>query len=394
VAKLHQTILLLTPSPTIAAIFEATATVLQCRIKHLHTTAEASAYLQTHPVSLVVLDQDISKHSTLTLLNDLLGPNQNTRRALILNADVDLTQIVEALNQAQVSLVFRKPLVDPRLVIKILRESMVGKALPASSENSYAPTNPLGIFPIEKTQKIERLYTLGEIANGVIHQFNNVLTIMNGHLELLFDELGEIQDVKLQNRVQTILKAGEDGARLTRTIQNFVRTSQIPSQEFSLNEIIMDTIDMTEPVWGRGSTACPIEITTHLQPTSPITGNPGEIREALTNLVINAIDAMPHGGCLSFHTQQINETIQLKIADSGIGMAKSVREHIFEPFFTTKGEKGNGLGLGIVSRILRNHSGDIHVNSEPGHGTTFTLTLPATRCQEQHHQSSFVSALA
>ncbi|MDA0710868.1 MAG: HAMP domain-containing sensor histidine kinase, partial [bacterium] len=88
------------------------------------------------------------------------------------------------------------------------------------------------------------------------------------------------------------------------------------------------------------------------------------------------------------------ETIQLKIADSGIGMAKSVREHIFEPFFTTKGEKGNGLGLGIVSRILRNHSGDIHVNSEPGHGTTFTLTLPATCCQEQHHQSSFVSALA
>ena len=340
-----QTILLLTPSPTIAAIFEATATVLQCRIKHLHTAAEALAYLHTQEAALIVVDQDISEQSAVTLLQEVNEMRLCAKRALILNANADMNQVVSALNQAHISLIFRKPLVDPRMVIKVLRDTLQEPTPMASSTFQPALSSPMANLPIEKTQKLERLYTLGEIANGVIHQFNNVLTIMNGHLELLISEL---DDPEQQNRALTILKAGEDGARLTKNIQNFVRTSKNPNQTFNLNDLVKETVEMTEPVWGKSrvTTEHPIEMDTQLNPIPLIKGNPGEIREALTNLILNAIDALPHGGRLTLFTTHTDNTVQLRVVDTGIGMVESVRKHIFEPFFTTKGEKGNGLGFG------------------------------------------------
>lgn len=377
-----QTVLLLTPSPTIAAIFEAAATVLQCRIKHLHTAAEAMAYLQVQQVALIVVDQDISEQSSIALLKDMNSLHPNGKRALILNAKAEMNQVVSALNQAQVSLIFRKPLVDPRMVIKVLRDTLQDQIPPPSPMPRPQAPHPFHALPIEKTQKLERLYTLGEIANGVIHQFNNVLTIMNGHLELL---LSELDDPKLQNRALTILKAGEDGARLTRTIQNFVRTSKNPNQIFDLNDIVAETVEMTEPVWGKNTSENPIKIDVQLNDIPLLKGNPGEIREALTNLILNAIDAMPQGGHITLLTTNIKNAIQLRVVDTGIGMADSVQKHIFEPFFTTKGERGNGLGLGIVSRIIRNHGGDIRVASKPGQGTCFTLTF---QVEQTHNNTS------
>jgi signal transduction histidine kinase len=385
-----QTVLLLTPSPTIAAIFEAAATVLQCRIKHLHTAAEAMAYLQIQHVALVVVDQDISEQSSIGLLKDMNGLH-NGKRALILNAKAEMNQVVSALNQAHVSLIFRKPLVDPRMVIKVLRDTLQDEPTPQPPRTALPPQHPFHSLPMEKTQKLERLYTLGEIANGVIHQFNNVLTIMNGHLELL---LSELDDPKLQNRALTILKAGEDGARLTRTIQNFVRTSKNPNQMFDLNDIVAETVDMTEPVWGKNTSENPIKIDVQLNEIPPLKGNPGEIREALTNLILNAIDAMPQGGELTLLTATVNKTVQLRVVDTGIGMADSVQKHIFDPFFTTKGEKGNGLGLGIVSRIIRNHGGEIRVASKPGQGTCFTLTFPVENTQKHTTNATRVTTPA
>lgn len=382
-----QTILLMTPSPTIAAIFEATATVLQCRVKHLHTIAEATNYLQTNSVALIVVDQEISEKSSIEHLRDISNLQKTAKRALILNANADLDQVVQALNQAQVSLIFRKPLVDPRLVIKVLRSTLQDAISPPPPP--LATPHHLSAFPIEKTQKLERLYTLGEIANGVIHQFNNVLTIMNGHLELL---LNELDDPDLQSRALTILKAGEDGARITRNIQNFVRTSKNPNQGVDLNKLVQETLDMTEPVWGSRNTNL-IEIDAQLNPVPTFEGNPGEIREALTNLILNAIDAMPDGGRLTLCTTCFRNTVQLRIIDTGMGMPQSVQDRIFEPFFTTKGENGNGLGLGIVSRIIRQHKGDIQVTSKPNDGTCFTLSFQ-TETQSQQSRPWDVETLA
>lgn len=372
----NQNVLLLTQSSIIAALFEASATVLQCHIQRTQTTAEAKTFLQMHPVSLVVVDQDISAPSAMQFLKDVNSQYSTTQCALILNTQTDIHQVASWLNQALVSLIFYKPLIDPRTVIHTLRETLKKSqcsSLPHASEPHIGPS-------LERAQKLERLYTLGEITNNVIHQFNNLLTIMNGHSELLIKEL---DDTQLKNRARTILKAGQEGARLTKNIQNFVRTSKNPHQSFDLNTLVNETLELTEPMWCRKKNQAPIEINTHLETLPHFQGNPGEIKEALTNLVLNAIDAMPQGGNLTVFTSQENNHILIRIADTGMGMDENIRQRIFEPYFTTKGENGNGLGLEIVSRIVHKHGGEISVSSQPNKGTCFTLRFCKTKTEAE-----------
>jgi CheY-like chemotaxis protein/anti-sigma regulatory factor (Ser/Thr protein kinase) len=110
---------------------------------------------------------------------------------------------------------------------------------------------------------------------------------------------------------------------------------------------------------------------------SPVSGRPSALTEVLTNLMLNAIDAMPEGGTLAVGTRQQDADVVITVTDTGIGMAEEVRRRIFEPFFSTKGESGSGLGLAMSYSIVKRHSGEITVDSEPGRGATFTLVFPA-----------------
>jgi len=115
----------------------------------------------------------------------------------------------------------------------------------------------------------------------------------------------------------------------------------------------------------------------------PVEGEPSEIREALTNILFNALDAMPDGGSITFNTGAKDGRVVCSVADSGIGMPEDVRQRVFDPFFTTKGERGTGLGLSVVYGIVARHGGEIDVDSRLGSGTTFTLRFPiATRLLE------------
>jgi CheY-like chemotaxis protein len=106
-----------------------------------------------------------------------------------------------------------------------------------------------------------------------------------------------------------------------------------------------------------------------------VAGDPVELREALTNLILNAVDAMPDGGALSLRTAPAGEAVELTVSDSGVGMPETVRQRIFDPFFTTKGAQGTGLGLSITYGILMRHRARVTVESEPGQGTTFRLVF-------------------
>jgi signal transduction histidine kinase len=108
-----------------------------------------------------------------------------------------------------------------------------------------------------------------------------------------------------------------------------------------------------------------------------ILGDAGRLRDAITNLIFNAVDAMPQGGTLTLRTRVEGEFVLLEVGDTGLGMTEEVRRNCFEPFFTTKGQEGTGLGLAMVYGIVQHHSGMIEVASKPGKGTTFTLRLPA-----------------
>jgi CheY-like chemotaxis protein len=136
---------------------------------------------------------------------------------------------------------------------------------------------------------------------------------------------------------------------------------------------------ITRPRWEekRLKAGVPLELELDLGTVPVVMGRPAELNEVVTNLILNAIDAMPHGGTLRLHTRPFGERhVVLKVTDTGTGMTEDVRKRIFDPFFTTKGEEGTGLGLPVSYSIVKRHGGEMRVESHPGSGSSFTVILP------------------
>lgn len=243
----------------------------------------------------------------------------------------------------------------------------------------------------------EKLRTVGQIASGVAHDFNNLLAGILGNAQLLlFDE--EHDDRRKMLRV--IEQAARDGAETVRRLQTYTRLDQqAPLSETRLDLLVTDALDLTRPRWRdqAQSRGAQITLARDLRKVAPIAGRPAELREVLTNLIINAVDAMPAGGTLTLRTYEEPPaggglpTVVVSVSDSGVGMPAEVRERVFEPFFTTKGQNGTGLGLPVSKGIVEHHGGTISVESEPGQGSSFVIRLPvrtvATTTDEEGHEA-------
>src|SRR5262245_13562962 len=231
----------------------------------------------------------------------------------------------------------------------------------------------------ESQQRIvqgERLRALGEMAGGVAHDVNNVLAIIVGRAEVL---LNETEDAELQRQLNVIIKVALDAAQTVKRIQEFTRMRRArPFQQVQLHLIVDEVVDVTRSRWKdeAQSKGLKYEMVVETAPTPIIAGDPSELREALINIVLNALDAMSEGGQLTLRTGADGDRVVVTVADSGVGMSEDVRQRIFDPFFTTKGERGTGLGLSVVYGIVSRHNGEIDVQSRLGHGTTFTLRFP------------------
>ncbi|MBI5380088.1 MAG: response regulator [Nitrospirae bacterium] len=229
----------------------------------------------------------------------------------------------------------------------------------------------------EKVVQLEGLRALGEMASGVAHDFNNILTAILGRAQVLRPLL---EDPLLVRGVEIIERLAWDGARTVRRIQEFARVRR--GQAFvtvALNELVDDVIDGTSPRWKDQAEVRGVryKVVRELGEIPTVAGDPSELREALMNLVFNALDAMPEGGTLHIRTAAAEASVALSIADTGYGMSEAVRRQAFEPFFTTKGPQNTGLGLSVTYGIIRRHGGDIGIESREGLGTTFTIRLPA-----------------
>jgi GAF domain-containing protein/ActR/RegA family two-component response regulator len=232
----------------------------------------------------------------------------------------------------------------------------------------------------EQLIRREKLSALGEMASGVAHDFNNLLASIVGRAQLL---LLQVQDPKHRQWLQVIERSALDGAKTVRRLQEFTRVRR--DQAFvpvDLGLIVHETLEVTETrrneLLGRGIA---VEVETALAADlPPVPGDPVELREALTNLVLNALDAMPEGGTLTLTTRAGEaERVELAVADTGIGMPAHVKQRIFDPFFTTKGSRGTGLGLSMAYGILSRHGVRVDVHSVEGQGTTFRLSFPVAR---------------
>ncbi len=222
----------------------------------------------------------------------------------------------------------------------------------------------------------ERLRALGEMASGVAHDFNNILGAILGRAQLLHRV---IKDEETARGLEAIEKAALDGANTVRRLQHFTRRRR--EEEFfpvDLNQAIRDALSITEAKWKDETNlaGATIEVATDLTVISPVLGNISELREVLTNMIFNAVEAMPKGGSLTFRTEEKGGWVLASITDTGIGMTEEVKARIFDPFFTTKGVKGTGLGMSVSYGIIKAHRGDIQVESNPGQGTTLVIRLP------------------
>ena len=230
-----------------------------------------------------------------------------------------------------------------------------------------------------RSAQTERLRALGEMAAGVAHDFNNLLAIILGRAELLLHALPAAAPAGERRPIDLIVQAARDGARTVRRIQEFTRrTPRGPLRPVSLGGVARDVIEMTRPRWDDEAQANGIryEVTAEDDETPPVLADAPELREALTNLVLNALDAMPSGGRLTVRTTAEGPRVRCEVIDTGLGMPGHVRERAFEPFFSTKLETGSGLGLSIVYGIVTRLGGEVAVDSAPGAGSTFVLWLP------------------
>ena len=227
----------------------------------------------------------------------------------------------------------------------------------------------------------EKLKSIGTITAGISHEFNNILAIISGNVQLL--EGAYKDDSALTAALLTIMKAADDGAQITSNMLKFTKTSQDATALVSSDiiDLIRQSIDFTKPRWANEAQTKGIDYNVDIEDMKKVPSiicKPSEIREIFINIIHNALDAMPEGGCISFSTRSDDDTVFIKITDNGEGMSQKVQSNIFDPFFSTKGVDGTGLGMSIVYGIVTRHGGKITVSSEIGNGTSFTLQFPIT----------------
>ena len=240
----------------------------------------------------------------------------------------------------------------------------------------------------------ERLKALGQMASGIAHDVNNALSPVVGFTDLM---LGAEHGLTANGKkyLKHIRTAGEDITHIVARLREFYRRRDDTESlhDLNLNTLAEQVIDMTRPRWrdipqSRGST---VEMQADFALDVPeLVGIESEVREALTNLVLNAVDALPNGGKITFRTRAIQcdlaqnggtdpTHVVVEVSDTGIGMNEETCKRCLEPFFSTKGKRGTGLGLAMVYGVMERHEGRIEIDSELGKGTTFRLIFPVRK---------------
>ena len=234
----------------------------------------------------------------------------------------------------------------------------------------------------EALAQSEKLKSLGTIAAGVAHDFNNILGVISGKVQLI--ELEYESNKQLTDELSTIMRATDDGAKITSKMLRFTKTSR-GTTEFvpcNIGDLINQTIDFTEPRWKNMAQARGTNYHIDkegMKEIPEVLCSPAELREVFINLISNALNAMPDGGILTFSTWSSDDTVFISVSDTGTGMTEDVKKKVFDPFFTTRRPEGTGLGMSTSYSIIEEHGGNINVESEVGKGTTFILSIPHDR---------------
>ncbi|HEV3409811.1 MAG TPA: ATP-binding protein [Chthoniobacterales bacterium] len=252
----------------------------------------------------------------------------------------------------------------------------------------------------EQLVQAQKMEGLGTLAGGIAHDFNNILAIILGYTNQL-EKWGARRPELIPGAIKVIKDTVDRGAALVQQLLTSARQTEAHLTPVDLNTLVRDLERMLSATFPKM-----INFDLQLQPDfPPITADRSQIHQVLLNLCVNARDAMPNGGTITLQTsivsgERLPESFTgaeakdyacIRVSDTGTGMTAEVKSHIFEPFFTTKERaKGTGLGLSVVYGVVNNHRGFVHVDSEPGDGTTFSVYLPLLPTQEQRTGGAFL----
>jgi signal transduction histidine kinase/ActR/RegA family two-component response regulator len=239
----------------------------------------------------------------------------------------------------------------------------------------------------------ERLRALGQMASGIAHDINNAISPVAIYVESILEQEHGFSE-RTRGQLQIIQRAIDDVARTVARMGEFSRRrpAQLELAPVPVERILREVLELTRARWSDMAQQRGVVIETRIESergTATAMAIESELREALVNLVLNAVDAMPHGGRLTLRTGNTGESadhegrVFIEVADTGIGMDEETRHRCLEPFFTTKGERGTGLGLAMVYGIAQRHGMSIDIHSVPGVGSTFRLTFPEKQAHAQ-----------
>ena len=235
----------------------------------------------------------------------------------------------------------------------------------------------------EQLMQSEKLSALGEMAAGVAHNFKNVLGTISGYAEHLLEAPDDREEV--MEGLKIIEKSARDATQVVQRIQTYARSpAAYEADDFEptdLRQLVKETVDATWPIWKERAQQQGKAIDVHLDLDDiPIVYvKAAEIREVVTNLIINAVDAMQQDGVLTLSTYADGGDACIRVTDTGPGMPEAVRRRVFDPFFTTKGKQGTGLGLSVSHTQVKAHGGEIEAQSELGVGSSFVIKLRSSQ---------------
>jgi PAS domain S-box-containing protein len=268
-------------------------------------------------------------------------------------------------------------------VVVTFQDITVRKGSEAELQRSHARLEE-ALAQLKATQRQvlqqERLRAVGQMASGIAHDFNNSLTPIMSYSELLLQNPDRLDPEQTERYMKVIHTAACDAAAVVRRLRELYRerAEAPPHSAVDVVGCVEEAIALTQPRWKSQALASgiTINILTEFEGTPYLAGDAAEIREALTNLIFNAVDAMPRGGTITIRACTEGDLVRLEVEDTGTGMTEDIRARCTEPFFSTKGPHGSGLGLAMVVAIVDRHRGRCTIESEPARGTRIILRLP------------------
>ena len=376
------------------------------RIRSITDSREAVASFIDFRPDLVLLDLHMPNVTGFDIMEQIktLTQGENPVPVLVLTADVTTKTkhralaagakdfLTKPLDQSEVLLRIRNLLENRFLHIQLQNQNILLEE--QVRERTAQLEDTLSKLRLAQHTAIrqERLSALGTMAAGIAHDFNNALTLILGYSDLLLSNAKNRPGGAEIEQLHAITTAAQDAAQIVRRLREFHRPDE--GQEtrvvLHLNQIVEQAVTLTRPKWQDQARNRGLEIEVHTEfgELPPLQGDPAELREMLTNLIFNAVDAMPGGGCIKIHSLLDDGEAKLCITDTGAGMDEETRRRCLEPFFTTKGERGTGLGLSAVYGIIERHHGSMEIESEVGAGTTFCVRLPVSVADQAAHEEA------